>query len=536
MRKLTFKTVALATLLSVLLGACGLKTTPTPSPTPTPLPHTPPEAVPAVVVQRTPERGEELPPDGAIELIFDRPMDRASVEAAFRLSPEVGGDFEWADARTVRFKPARDLKRDAEYQATVGTEAQATDGNPLGEAYRFRFRTVGYLEVAQVIPAADAEDVEAKSTVTVIFNRPVVPLTAVSDPATADLPQPIEFDPPVEGSGEWLNTSIYVFTPATSLAGGTTYTARIAAGLTDTTGGVLAEDFEWSFSTQPPQVVWTSPHEEAELVAVEPTVQVTFNMPVDPASAKTAFHLQAGREDVPGTATVDGATLVFTATHRLAFDTAYTARVDAGVQGAEGGQGMRDAYEWRFTTVPLPRIVSTRPYDGQQDAWPHTDFEITFNAPIDPVTVMPNLKMSPPISPTQVYTHFRAWDNTFVFGFGARPSIDYEVHIGPDIADPYGNTTGQEMSVRFRTADLSPWVQIYVPGMAGTSDAHQPARVVIGHLNTTRLDLSLHRLDMGSSSARSETGGNTASPAIPSASGLYRSQPRSTRWDTQRWT
>nr|NIV29665.1 hypothetical protein [Anaerolineae bacterium] len=55
MRDLTFKTVALATLFSILLGACGLTATPVPTPTPTALPDTPtpPEAVPAVVVQRT---------------------------------------------------------------------------------------------------------------------------------------------------------------------------------------------------------------------------------------------------------------------------------------------------------------------------------------------------------------------------------------------------------------------------------------------------------------------------------------------------
>jgi len=423
-------------------------------------------------------------------------MDRASVEAAFRLSPEVRGGFEWADERTLRFKPARHLKRDTEYQVTVGPEAKATDGNPLDGAYRFRFRTVGYLEVAQVIPAPDTEDVETESTITVIFNRPVVPLTAVSDPDYAALPQPLTSDPPIEGSGEWLNTSIYVFTPAEPLAGGTTYTARIAAGLTDTTGGVLAEDYVWSFSTQPPQVVWVSPHEDAELVDVDTAVQVVFNMPVDCISAAESFRLRTGLRSVPGTFKCEENALTFTPDERLAFDTTYTAQVNAGVQSAGGGRGMKAAYEWRFTTVPLPRIVGTRPYDGQQDARPYTTFEIIFNTPIDPATVMPNLEMSPPLSPTRVYTYFNTWDNTFVLDFGAEPSTDYEVRIGPGIADPYGNTTGQEMTVRFRTAPLDPAAWLLVPDQVGTYDAHQPARLVVGYLNTTRLDLSLYRLDL----------------------------------------
>ena len=486
-----YKIVALATLLSLLLGACR------PQPTPTLPPYTPPPpgTVSPIVVQRTPERGEELPPDGDIVLIFDRAMDQASVATAFQVSPDVAGDLEWTDERTARFKPARDLKRDAEYYVTLGAEAKASDGNPLDGAYRFRFRTVGYLEVAQVVPAPGAEDVEAASTITLIFNRPIVPLMAVSDPAYADLPQPVTFEPDIEGSGEWLNTSIYVFTPAEPLAGGTEYTARVAAGLTDTTGGLLAEEYEWSFSTQPPQVVWVSPQEDEELVGVDTAVQVTFNMPVDCASAGDAFNLRTGLRAVSGEFECQGDTFTFTPEERLDFDTTYTAQMASGVRSAGGGRGMREDYKWRFTTVPLPRILATRPHDGQQDAWPYTAFEIVFNAPIDAATVMDNLEMTPPLSPTLVYTYFNTWDNTFVLNFGAQPSTDYEVRIGPDIADPYGNTTGQAMTVHFRTAALDPSAQIHVPGLLGTYDAHQPARVVVGHLNTNRLDLALYRLD-----------------------------------------
>ncbi len=490
------KVIALMTVLVLLLG-CRLTAPSTPIPTAPPYTPPPPGNVAPIVIQRTPERGEELPPDGAIEIVFDRAMDKGSVEAAFQVSPQVEGNIEWADARTVRFKPARHLERNTEYLVTVGATAKAADGNVLDGAYRFRFRTVGYLEVAQVIPAPDSEDVEATTTVTVIFNRPVVPLTAIRRGGVASsLPQPVTFDPPIEGTGEWLNTSIYVFTPAQALPGGTRYTARIAAGLSDTTGGVLAEDYVWSFATQPPEVVWVSPAEDASLVGVETAIQVTFNMPVDAASAESAFHLQAGWRDVPGTMMVDGATLTFTPTERLAFDTTYGVYVDAGVKGIAGGEGMRERYEWEFTTVPLPRILSTAPYNGQQDAPPHTAFVIYFNAPINPDTVMPNLEMTPPLSPTRVYTYYNAWENSFVLDFGAQPSTDYEVRIGPGIADPYGNTTGQEITVRFRTAPLDPWADLRVPGQLGTLDAHRPARVIAAVLNTSRLDLSLYRLDL----------------------------------------
>jgi uncharacterized protein YfaS (alpha-2-macroglobulin family) len=497
MRKpILYKTMTIVALLSLLLASCKCAEEPTPLPTMPPYTPPPEGNVAPIVIQRTPERGEELPPDGAIQLVFDRPMDKGSVESALLVGPDVTGSVQWVDDRTVSFTPDRALERDNEYHVTIGPEAKAADGNQLDGAYRFRFRTVGYLEVAQVIPAPGTEDVEANSTITVIFNRPIVPLVAVSDPAYTNLPQPLEFDPPIKGSGEWLNTSIYILTPDEPLAGGTTYTARVTAGLEDTTGGVIDEDYEWNFTTQPPQVVWVSPYEDADLVAVDTTIQVQFNMDVDPASAKAAFHLQAGGKDVAGTTKVDGTTLTFTPSEWLAFDTTYKAVVDAGVKSDGGGAGMERDHTWRFTTVPLPRILGTYPADGDRDAPPYTSFEIVFNTPIDAATVMPNLEMTPPLSPTLVYTYFGSYDNTFVLGFGAQPSTDYEVRIGPDIADPYGNTTGQELTVRFRTSALPPWAQIQIPGVVGTVDANQPARAIVSHVNTEHLDLSLYRLDV----------------------------------------
>ena len=59
-----------------------------------------------------------------------------------------------------------------------------------------------------------------------LFNRPVVPLTVVEQQTNS--PQPLSFEPAIQGKGEWLNTAVYVFHPDAPLAGGTTYTGRVA--------------------------------------------------------------------------------------------------------------------------------------------------------------------------------------------------------------------------------------------------------------------------------------------------------------------
>jgi len=454
-----------------------------------------------VVVQHSPLPGEELSLNGVVELVFDRAMDRAAVEKAFLISPAVNGRFEWPDARTMRFLPA-DLKRGESYHVYLGQGARDTQGAILAGAYRFRFQTVGYLEVAQVIPAPDSVDVQADSVISVIFNRPVVPLTSLKQ--MEDLPNPVTFDPPISGKGEWLNTSIYLFTPDQPLAGGTLYNAHLAAGLTDTIGGVLEKEYAWSFTTEPPKVIWTTPQTDgSRVVPPDTTISIQFNQPIDPASAQAAFSLTGGTwgAAVKGSFTVLTDTLIFKPDQILEFDKLYTVRVEAGVLSALSATrpdivsaGMREPYEWSFVTAPLPRIVETHPANLERNVPPYTTFEIVFNTLINPATVMPNLSMTPPISPTQVYTYFDEWNYTFVLGFGARPSTDYEVNIGPDIADPYGNTTGQRKTVRFRTAPLDPSAQLLVPGNISTLNANDPARLFVSHVNVDRLDLGLYSL------------------------------------------
>ncbi len=507
-------------LLVVILGACGLIPTAKPSPTPTqgvtptprvsptPMPRrpvvpftpVPPDMLSPIVVQRTPRRGQSLLPNGLIELIFDKPMDEGTMAKALRVeragtSEAVQGTLSWADERTVRFKPSSDLPRDTTFDVILTQAASAKTGEPLAEPYTFRFSTVGNLKVAQVIPGAGTADVETDATLTVIFNRPVVPLTTLAE--MENLPDPLRLEPEVAGTGEWLNTSIYVFRPEEPLAGGITYRATISAGLEDVAGNALIEDYTWQFTTAPPEVVWVRPSQDATLVDINTAISVAFNQPVDPPSARTAFHLRSTRplaNDVEGNFTINGNTLVFTPTNALAHDTRYSLNIDAGVTSSSGGEGMVESFTSHFTTVPLPRIVETHPSDGEREAPPHTDFRIVFNTPIDPTTVMPNLTMSPPLSPTQVHTYYAQYNSTFVVHFGAEPSTDYTVVIEDGIADPYGNTIPRGRTVDFRTAPLPPAYQLRTPDFTGTYDAALPARLVVAHVNLTRLDLRLYRM------------------------------------------
>ncbi len=454
-------------------------------------------------ILRSPELGEELATTAPIELAFDQPMNPALVETAFSLSPAADGQFEWVDEMTVRFHTTGEWERDTEYVVSVSVSAESRDGTPLADPYAFRFRTVGYLEVVQALPADGSIGVDVDDTVFVMFNRPVVPLMALSDPSYADLPVPLEIVPAISGTGEWLNTSVYVFTPSEPLRGGTTYTATVPTGLTDTTGGIVREDVAWRFTTQRPEIVWTSPDDDEELAPIDGEIRITFNMPVSLDSTHARFRMREGSflgelfaHEVEGELSIDGNDLIFIPSEPLSFDQPYVVSIDAGVTGADGGLGTEDAYTWRFRTVPLPRILGTTPEDGDVNVDPYTSFLIRFNAPVDPDSVLENLTVEPASDPDDIHSYFRSWDNTYVFRFGSKPSQDYTIRIGPGIVDRYGNQTGQSLTVRFRTGALDPATWLHAPGSVGTFSTYEPARMFVAHRNIDSITLTLTKISL----------------------------------------
>ena len=93
--------------------------------------------------------------------------------------------------------------------------------------------------MAQVFPAQDTQEVDLNTSITVIFNHPVVPVTIVEE--QSKLPQPLKFTPAVEGKGEWVNSSVYVYQPEEILLSGTSYQVSVEAGIKDTLGNALDE-------------------------------------------------------------------------------------------------------------------------------------------------------------------------------------------------------------------------------------------------------------------------------------------------------
>ncbi|NOZ27762.1 MAG: hypothetical protein GXP39_06885 [Chloroflexi bacterium] len=448
---------------------------------------------PPVVVSVRPERGEEQMPEAPIVVTFDQPMDPRATAAAFRIEPQVEGEIT-VQGNTLTFQPTQPLPHATTFEITIEATARSESGFPLEEPFSYRFQTVGYLEVTSTQPVDGAEEVATDTTITVVFNRPVVPLTGTD--ALGILPQPLRIEPEVPGDGEWLNTSIYTFRPAEPLAAATRYTVTIPAGLTDITGGVLAEDYTWSFTTAAPAVVSKAP--TSNQVSPTSPITITFSLPMDPASTEAAFALRVAKDNTPvkGSFTWedDGRTLVFRPARPLAFNTDYVVTLADTARPAQGEGTLRQPEKFTFHTIHLPGVRSTTPRDGDQNADPYGAMEVYFYSPIDPKTLADAIIVEP--EPSQVYTYYTTYKNRLVISWDRKPRTAYTVTLKSTIGDRYGNTLGRDVVVRFRTRDYDPTAYLEGFGNVGTYNAYTHTVVTARYRNVSRLNFRLYRIDV----------------------------------------
>lgn len=517
--------ISLLLALALLLSACGPvipettpQTTPTtgeptvtPAPTETPTRETTPTVTPLPLppprlIERSPAPGEEHPLDAPLELTFDQSMDRDSVEAALAISPSVEGAFTWPDDRTLVITPDDDLQRGERYRVTVTSTAHNAEGTPLAESIVFEFDTVGYLTVSEVVPAPGSDELHPDTTVTVVFNRPVVPLTAIN--RQGELPDPLTFMPPVRGEGEWLNTSIYLFRPEEGFLPATKYKARVAAGLIDATGGILDEDYTWEFTTLRPAILEISPPKNFDYAGPGTVISVTFNQPMDHASVVEHFSLKTGSQTAEesaarvmegvfrwsgGETPIAPETMVFVPNDSLPRGTDFTAQVTQDARARTGTMGISQDMTWQFSTVKEPGVVSFSPQDGEKRVKPGSSVRITFASPMQREGFLQHLAISPQV--TNVYTYWSANDTQVRIYFPQEPLTVYNISLDAAMPDRYGATLGQAARARFSTGDLSPYAVLNTSGRVGTFNAYTETVVYATHRNVSRLEMSLYQLD-----------------------------------------
>lgn len=450
------------------------------------------------VIDTEPQTGAELGLEMPVTFYFDRALDCDTAQGAFEVLPASDGTLT-CEEMTLTWTPDQPYPLATTHTFTLDDSLRGANGEALAEPFTLTLNTIGTLVVTNTLPAKGSPEVQVDQRLTVIFNRPIVPLTLLSE--MENQPDPLTIIPAIEGTGEWLNSSVYVFTPATNWTGGVTYTVGVDPALTSLDGATMQTPYSFSFTTLMPAVIEATPTVTETGFGLNVPIQFRFNQPIDRASFEENFMLSIdGVADVPVTGTFewtdDSTGVKYTHSENLAMSTPYMFGFPADSVFESTGQSALPAFERSFVTVGMPAIITTEPADGEtRDAY--GNFQIYFATRMNPETLNDKITIEP--EPRGEIDYFYAdWNLRLGVSFAAEPSTQYTVSIAPGMEDVYGNTIDEPFTFTFFTGRLSPFLELVVPsGYLGFYDAdRQPTEMFLTHRNVSQVNLSLYRIPM----------------------------------------
>ncbi|MDQ7825102.1 MAG: Ig-like domain-containing protein [Candidatus Eremiobacteraeota bacterium] len=361
------------------------------------------------------------------------------------------------------FTPASSLAVNTAYTATITTGAKDTAGTALAANFTWTFTTGSSIDttaptVTFTAPAQGDTGVPINRKIAATFSKAMDPTTISSTTFSVTGPNAA----PVSGTVTYVGL-VATFTPASSLAVNTVYTATITTGARDLAGNALAANYTWTFTTgssadtTAPTVTFTAPAQGETGVALNRKIAATFSKAMDPLTiTNLTFTLKQGATPVTGTVTYVGLVATFTPVSNLVAGTSYTATITTGAKDL-AGNALAANYTWTFTTgsstdATAPTVTFTAPAQGDTGVVINTKIAATFSKAMDPLTIT-NLTFTlkqgaTPVTGTVTYVGLVA---TFKPDSNLAVSTTYTATITTGAKDLAGNALAANYSWTFTT-------------------------------------------------------------------------------------
>ncbi|MCH7605298.1 Ig-like domain-containing protein, partial [Patescibacteria group bacterium] len=239
---------------------------------------------------------EKISQSAAIQISLPPGADEVNARGDITFDPELKGDWlavpdpgmswipfaraaetatETNGAKILFFQPKEKLKLNRYYTVELKM--------PDGGVVKGDFLAVEDPEIIAVFPKEGSEAPE-DSEITIVFNRPMVPLTTLSELEKKDVP--IEITPATEGRFKWITTRNLQFIPTERLIRSSHYKVKIKDGFVSMEGLAL-EGSELEFVTRRLRNVAMT---RGTIIYNQP-ISVEFNQPVDLERTKNEITL-----------------------------------------------------------------------------------------------------------------------------------------------------------------------------------------------------------------------------------------------------
>lgn len=201
----------------------------------------PPDTTPPTVSSSAPaSQAMDVPTNAVLSLSFSEPMDQASVDTAFSISPFVAGTALWDASGTLRsYQPTAPLAAGTTYTVTLSTVAKDLAANQLAQAYSASFTTAAAPDTTRPTlvsstPAAAEKGVARSATISLEFSEP---MDKAATQAAFDITAPASAN---MGTFSWsADGKTMTFTPSAPFDYGTIVAWRLSTAARDLAGNTM---------------------------------------------------------------------------------------------------------------------------------------------------------------------------------------------------------------------------------------------------------------------------------------------------------
>lgn len=320
------------------------------------------DKIPPKVVSNAPKSNEEnVALNRAINITFSEPLEQQDFQSAFTVSrgaePNIvsmpGSVTSTGD--TITFIPIINWTANTVYSVRfkAGVKDLAGLDLPVDSSWSFKTGTTSDNsgpQVSSVDPSSNSTVISINTTVRSQFSEDILPssVTASSFYVTG---------PSGNISGNLAVSGLQIiFTPTAALSFNTNYQATITTAVRDMSGNAMASNFSWSFKTEgqvdttPPTILSVTPSDASTNVLVNSAVTILFSEAIDQGTVSISLKDGSGTA-VNGSISFSGNSAIFTPAANLAYNTAYTVTVAAGVKDLSGNMTTASS-SGSFTTAP----------------------------------------------------------------------------------------------------------------------------------------------------------------------------------------
>jgi len=472
---------------------------------------------------------QKVSENSTLYMTFPGEMDHKDVLSKLEISDKIEGDISWSN-KTLSFKPTEKLEMGKTYTFRVSPDTKYASEKPINKELEFRFTVAGAPVVSSRFPVPDAIDIPSETKIHIIFDRPIIPLSAIQGSGAKKYSGqwPVTITPEVKGDWRWISTTTAEFTPKDGFTLATKYTVNVPAGIVTTIGDKTAEDFSWSFETERPKLITSDPTEGYAIAGPSKEILLTFNHEMDlkkasdfiflyktdnnnqpkinedgtinfdeivKGSTVLTYDLRYGEEEIEeGKKAVSKKLIVVKPDMPLTLNTPYMFMVKEGILGLEGDLGSTEKYTANFRTVgdfKVNRFEKDR----------YSDFiYIEFSNPVDNETLKKSLSVSPEVEGwkdlefgADSWSEFRSF-NMYMTNF--KPSTEYTFTFGSNVKDQMGQSLQAPYEFKITTPAIHPSLNITSKGEFGFFEGdHTPIYYMHG-VNISRADIEMARVSV----------------------------------------